>query len=53
MKPTQKNLAEHIGMSTVGLSKLKKRNPEMFALLWDGWVKKCEEEKEKVFNNRS
>ena len=41
MKPTQTNLSEYIGMSTVGLSKLKKRNPKLFALIWSGWVKHC------------
>lgn len=43
MKQTQKNLAEYIGISTVGLSKLKKRNPKLFALVWDAWVRYCSE----------
>lgn len=41
MKPTQKNLAEYIGMSAVGLSKLKKRNHKLFSLIWDAWVIYC------------
>lgn len=43
MKPTQIKLADHIKMSKVGLSKLKKRKPELFALLWSAWIKHCEE----------
>jgi hypothetical protein len=41
MKPTQKNLSEYIGMTAVGLSKMKKERPKVFELLWNGWVQKC------------
>jgi len=43
MKPTQSSLAEYIGMSTTGLSKMKREHPKKFELIWIGWVNKCKD----------
>ncbi len=42
-KPTQTNLAEYIGMTQQGLTKMKKERPKVFELLWAGWQEKIRE----------
>lgn len=37
-KPTQKALANHIGITEQGLSKMKRDHPKKFKMLWMGWV---------------
>jgi hypothetical protein len=39
-----KELSKYLGMSEQGVYKKRREHPKLFNLVWDGWLKKCEEE---------